>query len=123
MKRIHVRLVIGCSPAYGKEWVEAQENASRLAGGMVGNEGRTRVPVYDTLTQAGFDPDHDMRQVPVMQPSAYVHANSWAGMPVPCGANGIRVGSWSVGTCAPVSRACMPQEGRSMAVRRIAVPP
>ena len=51
-----------------------------IFGLMVGNEGRTRIPVYDTLTRAGFDPDIDMLQVPVMQPSAYTHANFWAGM-------------------------------------------
>jgi succinate dehydrogenase/fumarate reductase flavoprotein subunit len=50
---------------------------------MVGNEGKTRVPVYETLVQAGFDPDKDMLQVPVMHPDAYHHANFWAGMPVP----------------------------------------
>jgi len=54
-----------------------------IFGLMVGNEGKTRIPVYDTLTRAGFDPDRDMLQVPVMHPSAYRHANFWAGMPVP----------------------------------------
>jgi succinate dehydrogenase/fumarate reductase flavoprotein subunit len=42
-----------------------------IFGLMVGNEGRTRIPVYDTLTKAGFDPDFDMLQVPVMNPDAY----------------------------------------------------
>jgi succinate dehydrogenase/fumarate reductase flavoprotein subunit len=54
-----------------------------IFGLMVGNEGKTRIPVYHTLTQAGFDPDIDMLQVPVMPPNAYAHANSWAGMPTP----------------------------------------
>ncbi len=54
-----------------------------IFGLMVGNEGRTRVPVYEALTKAGFDPDRDMLQVPVMDPAAYVHANFWAGMQVP----------------------------------------
>jgi hypothetical protein len=54
-----------------------------IFGLMVGNEGKTRIPVYDALTRAGFDPDRDMLQVPVMHPSAYRHANFWAGMPVP----------------------------------------
>jgi succinate dehydrogenase/fumarate reductase flavoprotein subunit len=54
-----------------------------IFGLMVGNEGKTRIPVYDTLTKAGFDPDHGMLQVPVMRPDAYRHANFWAGMPVP----------------------------------------
>jgi succinate dehydrogenase/fumarate reductase flavoprotein subunit len=51
-----------------------------IFGLMVGNEGRTRIPVYETLARAGFDPDLDMLQVPVMDPSAYAHSNFWAGM-------------------------------------------
>jgi hypothetical protein len=54
-----------------------------IFGLMVGNEGKTRIPVYDMLTKAGFDPDQDMLQVPVMDPAAYGHANFWAGMPIP----------------------------------------
>ena len=54
-----------------------------IFGLMVGNEGKTRVPVYDTLTKAGFDPDLDILQVPVMDPAAYGHSNFWAGMEVP----------------------------------------
>ena len=54
-----------------------------IFGLMVGNEGKTRIPVYDTLTKAGFDPDIDMLQVPVMNPDAYGHSNFWSGMPVP----------------------------------------
>jgi len=54
-----------------------------IFGLMVGNEGRTRIPVYDTLTRAGFNPDIDLLQVPVMPPSAYAHANFWAGMTGP----------------------------------------
>lgn len=54
-----------------------------IFGLMVGNEGKTRIPVYDTLTKAGFDPDRDMLQVPIMHPEAYSHANSWAGMAGP----------------------------------------
>ena len=54
-----------------------------IFGLMVGNEARTRIPVYDTLTKAGFDPDVDMLQVPPMPPEAHAHSNFWAGMPVP----------------------------------------
>ena len=54
-----------------------------IFGLMVGNEGKTRIPVYDALTRAGFDPDLDMLQVPVMDPAAYGHANFWSGMAVP----------------------------------------
>jgi succinate dehydrogenase/fumarate reductase flavoprotein subunit len=51
-----------------------------IFGLMVGNEGRTRVPVYQTLTRAGFDPERDLLQVPCLEPEAYGHANFWAGM-------------------------------------------
>lgn len=54
-----------------------------IFGMMVGNEGKTRIPVYDALTRAGFDPDKDMLQAPVMPPEAYVGMNYWAGMDVP----------------------------------------
>jgi succinate dehydrogenase/fumarate reductase flavoprotein subunit len=54
-----------------------------IFGLMVGNEGRTRIPVYEALTRAGFDPSRDMLQVPVLEPAAYSHANSWAGAQVP----------------------------------------
>jgi succinate dehydrogenase/fumarate reductase flavoprotein subunit len=54
-----------------------------IFGLSVGNEGKTRVPVYETLTKAGFDPDRDMLQAPVMPPGAYGHANFWAGMAPP----------------------------------------
>ena len=54
-----------------------------IFGLMVGNEGRTRVPVYQTLTRAGFDPERDLLQVPFLEPEAYGHANFWAGQPGP----------------------------------------
>jgi succinate dehydrogenase/fumarate reductase flavoprotein subunit len=60
-----------------------EQERRAIFGLMVGNEGKTRIPVYDTLTKAGFDPEIDMLQVPVMQPDAYGHANFWAGMTVP----------------------------------------
>jgi len=54
-----------------------------IFGLMVGNEGKTRIPVYDMLTKAGFDPDCDLLQAPVMPPEAYSHANFWSGLPHP----------------------------------------
>jgi succinate dehydrogenase/fumarate reductase flavoprotein subunit len=38
---------------------------------MVGNEGKTRIPIYDQYSKAGFDPDKDMLQAVVMSPDAY----------------------------------------------------
>ena len=75
-----------------------------IFGLMVGNEGKTRIAVYDTLTRAGFDPDRDMLQVPVMSPDAYGHANFWAGVPVPqwrqWGGGGLLV-DWDLATSLP----------------------
>lgn len=48
------------------------ENERRaIFGLMVAHEGKTRIPVYETYTQAGFDPDKDMLQAVVMTPDAY----------------------------------------------------
>ena len=54
-----------------------------IFGLMVGNEGKTRIPVYDIYTKAGFDPDKDMLQAPVMPPDAYRSPHYPAGTPVP----------------------------------------
>jgi len=54
-----------------------------IFGLMVGNEGKTRIPVYDTYTKAGFDPDKDMLQAPVMPPEAYKSRHWPDGMAVP----------------------------------------
>ena len=81
---------------------EAERRA--IFGLMVGNEGKTRIPVYEALTNAGFDPNRDMLQVPVMTPEAYRHANSWAGMHVPYwrqwGSGGVIV-DWTLRTNLP----------------------
>jgi succinate dehydrogenase/fumarate reductase flavoprotein subunit len=53
-----------------------------IFGMMVGNEGKTRIPVYETFTKAGFDPDKDMLQAPVMMPEGYQRSNFWAGAPM-----------------------------------------
>ena len=50
---------------------------------MVGNEGKSRVPVYETYTRAGFDPDRDMLQAPIMPPDAYESPHYPAGAAVP----------------------------------------
>jgi len=39
-----------------------------LFGLMIGNEGKTRIGVYDAYTRAGFDPDKDMLQANVLPP-------------------------------------------------------
>jgi hypothetical protein len=47
-----------------------------IFGLMIGHEGKTRIPVYETYTQAGFDPDKDMLQANVLPPKL-------AGRPIP----------------------------------------
>lgn len=54
-----------------------------IFGLMVGNEGKTRIPVYETYTKAGFDPEKDMLQVPLMPLQGYTNMNMWAGVPPP----------------------------------------
>ena len=54
-----------------------------IFGLMVGNEGKSRVPVYETYTSAGFDPDRDMLQAPIMPPDAYESPHYPAGTAVP----------------------------------------
>jgi len=55
-----------------------------IFGLMIGNEGKTRIPIYQVYTQAGFDPDKDMLQANVLPPDAYTFAPWWNNlMPVP----------------------------------------
>jgi len=63
-----------------------------IFGLMVGNEGKTRVPVYEVYTKAGFDPDKDMLQAPIIPSQAGGEGQgpaAWRG-----GATG---GGWSAG--------------------------
>ena len=46
-------------------------------GMMVGSEGKTRIPIYDTYNKAGFDPETDLLQAPVMTPEGYDFACYW----------------------------------------------
>jgi hypothetical protein len=54
-----------------------------IFGMMVGNEGKTRIPIYYNYTQAGYDPDKDMLQTPVMPPAGYQMSNFWGGVSNP----------------------------------------
>jgi succinate dehydrogenase/fumarate reductase flavoprotein subunit len=47
---------------------------------MVGNEGKTRVPIYERYNKAGFDPDKDMLQANVLPPDKYIFDAWWGGM-------------------------------------------
>jgi succinate dehydrogenase/fumarate reductase flavoprotein subunit len=54
-----------------------------LFGLMIGQEGNTRIPIYDVYTQAGFDPDKDLLQAPVLPPAAYGPKPWWSGQATP----------------------------------------
>lgn len=51
-----------------------------IFGMMVAHEGKTRIPIYDAFTKAGFDPDKDVLQAPVMPLDGYKNPNFWSGM-------------------------------------------
>ena len=54
-----------------------------IFGLMVGNEGKTRI-IYETYTQAGFDPDKDMLQANVLPPEmAGLYTPWWIGIAPP----------------------------------------
>lgn len=65
-------------PLYADLSLLTEEERRCLYGMMVGNEGKTRIPIYDTMTRAGFDPDKDMFQAPVTALEGYAHANFWS---------------------------------------------
>lgn len=46
---------------------------------MVGNEGKTRIPVYLTFQKWGFDPDKDMLQATMQPPDLYTWGAWWKG--------------------------------------------
>ena len=52
-----------------------------IFGLMLAQEGKCRIPVYDVYAQAGFDPEKDLLQAPVMAPDAYGPKPWWAGQP------------------------------------------
>jgi len=54
-----------------------------LFGLMVGNEGKTRMGVYDVYTKAGFDPDKDMLQATMVSPDWYTLGPWWDSMGPP----------------------------------------
>ncbi|MBI4296302.1 MAG: FAD-binding protein [Chloroflexi bacterium] len=63
-----------------------------IFGLMVGNEGKTRVPVYQVYTQAGFDPDKDMLQAPITSVEA-----GGEGLGPPQWRDGAAGGGWTGG--------------------------
>jgi len=55
-----------------------------IFGLMVGNEGKTRIPIYEAYTRAGFDPEKDMLQANVLPlEMAGRHGAWWGGVGPP----------------------------------------
>ena len=80
-----------------------------IFGLMVGNEGKTRVPVYHIYTQAGFDPDKDMLQAPITPLKREVRGwDRLRGVPAPRAAAGRVAGWWWTGTSRPIWKAYTP---------------
>jgi succinate dehydrogenase/fumarate reductase flavoprotein subunit len=52
-----------------------------IFGLMIAHEGNTMIPVYQTYTHAGFDPDKDMLQANVLAPDGYGFGPWWNSMP------------------------------------------
>ncbi|MBW2221561.1 MAG: FAD-binding protein [Deltaproteobacteria bacterium] len=48
-----------------------------IFGLMVAHEGKTRIPVYENYTKAGFDPDKDMLQANVLPPQLMGRPGPW----------------------------------------------
>ncbi|MCJ7604639.1 MAG: FAD-dependent oxidoreductase [Dehalococcoidales bacterium] len=80
-----------------------EEEGRNIFGMMVGNEGKTRVPIYEMMANAGFNPETDLFQTPVMPPDGYDNANYWgAGINTPVtvrsGGGGGFLTDWNLGT-------------------------
>ena len=63
-----------------------------IFGLMIGNEGKTRVPVYELYARAGFDPNRDMLQAPIISQEA-----GGEGAGPPQWRDGAAGGSWTGG--------------------------
>ena len=48
-----------------------------IFGMMVGNEGKTRIPIYDTILKPASTPIKTCSRRPVMPPEGYAHSNFW----------------------------------------------
>lgn len=70
-------------PLYADLTLLPEKERRAIFGLMVGNEGKSRIPVYDKYTKAGFDPDKDMLQVPVLTAQNYGFSCYWLGNVVP----------------------------------------
>ena len=63
-------------PLYADLPSMSEHERRAIFGLMVGHEGKTRI-IYETYTQAGFDPDKDMLQASILPPDAYNWGPWW----------------------------------------------
>lgn len=64
-------------PFYNDFTLIPPQHRRLIFGMMLSQEGKCRVPIYETLTKWGFDPDKDMLQMPVLAPEAYSVGAAW----------------------------------------------
>jgi len=64
-------------PLYADLPAMPEDERRAIWGLMVGNEGKTRIPIYETYSKAGFDPDKDMLQTCVMPLGKYIPGPWW----------------------------------------------
>ncbi len=82
-------------PLYADLTKLSEHERRAIFGMMVGNEGKTRVAVYEAMTCAGFDPGKDLFQAPVMPVEGYGHSNFWgAGINAPVNMRSMGGGSF-----------------------------
>lgn len=70
-------------PLYADLTSIPEHDRNAIWGLMVGNEGKTKVPVYDTITDAGFESSKDLMRIPIKSPEFYFFnpGNYWSGEP------------------------------------------
>lgn len=67
-------------PLYNDFTLLDEKHRRLVFGMMLSQEGKCRVPIYETLTQWGFDPDKDMLQMPIYNPDFYSFGAAWSGV-------------------------------------------
>ncbi|MDR2664716.1 MAG: FAD-binding protein [Oscillospiraceae bacterium] len=67
-------------PLYNDFTLLDEKHRRLIWGLMLSHEGKTRVPIYETLSKWGFDPDKDMLQYAVTNAELLSHRSSWTGL-------------------------------------------
>jgi succinate dehydrogenase/fumarate reductase flavoprotein subunit len=80
-------------PLYTDLTLLSREHNRLIWGLMLSHEGKCRVPIYETMTKWGFDPERDVLQLPVTNPDNYYLFSSW------CGINSCTPPNWRQAGC------------------------